>query len=367
MSTTRVRINPTVLQWARERLFSTVEEAVQEWAPYSGAQLKDWESGARQPTYLQAQDLANRLRLPFGYLLLSAPPKEDLTVPDLRVAPGELSQRPSPDLLDVIYDAQLKQWSYTNELYNHKLPTLRFLERFNKNSEPEKIAADIAATLDIDHERRTAKALESFFRGLVRRTEDSGVLVLRSRVADNNNYRPLRIDEFRGFALTDDFAPIIFINGCDERAAQVLTLVFELAHIWIGEPGVSNLDFNLAAFEQPGSIEKLCFSVAVEMLLLSKRVLQDRVSPVAALRQAYGEYYAEEQTETYEGALNSRLRTPRSENMPVSLYDRNSKTFTKALIAAVAADRIGLIEAARLLGVRGKKVQQMVKRSYADS
>ena len=71
--------------------------------------------------------------------------------------------------------------------------------------------------------------------------------------------------------------------------------------------------------------------------------------------------------ETDEGAPNSRLRTPRSENMPVSLYDRNSKTFTKALIAAVAADRIGLIEGARLLGVKGKRVQQMVKRAYVNS
>ena len=69
-----------------------------------------------------------------------------------------------------------------------------------------------------------------------------GIVLMRNSVVRNDNTRRLKVDEFRGFAISDLYAPLVFINSRDAKAAQIFTLAHELAHIWLGATGISNPD-----------------------------------------------------------------------------------------------------------------------------
>lgn len=195
-------------------------------------QLDAWEKGAAHPTFRQAQDFARRFNVPFGFLFLSEPPVETLPLPDLRTMGDQPARNPSVDLLDVINDVIIKQIWYREYQQANRAESVSFIGRYSLRDDVEVIARGIRETIGIDAAfQRQVGSPEGFLRLLSQKVEASGVLVMRSGIVENNTHRTLDVKEFRGLAISDPLAPIIFVNSRDATSAQVFTLAHELTHL----------------------------------------------------------------------------------------------------------------------------------------
>ena len=258
---TRVPVNPELLHWACERSGITQEHLAARFE-----KLPEWESGETQPTLKQMEAFARAVHVPVGYLFLTKPPEEPVPIPDFRTFAGQAVTRPSPNLLDTIYTCQERQSWYRDFVHVARAPKLAFVGSATVETPPETVAAEMRETLGFDlAARRNCPTWTDALRLFIQQADKAGVLVMVSGIVMSNNRRRLDPAEFRGFALSDSLAPLIFVNGADTKAAQMFTLAHELAHLWLGASALSNI----GAEPQPGfrREEVWCNAVAAELLV----------------------------------------------------------------------------------------------------
>ena len=258
---TRAAIHPELLTWARERAGKSPEDL-----DHRFPKLALWEAGDAQPTIKQLQAFADAVHVPVGYLFLPAPPHEQLPIPDFRTVDGRAIHRPSPNLLDMVYACQERQGWFKDYARAVRLPELAFVGSASLNDKPVAVAARMAEALGFDLEARAAcRTWEEALRLFIGHADALGVLVMVSGVVLSNNNRKLDPEEFRGFALADTQAPLVFINGSDSKSAQMFTLAHELAHLWLGATAISNASAApVAGFRRE---EVWCNAVAAELLV----------------------------------------------------------------------------------------------------
>lgn len=258
-----ISLQPIVLRWARERAgldaaalakkLSTTEEKVLQWE----------QDGTL--TYKRAEKLAEKTHTPFGYLFLEEPPLEQLPISDFRTVGSEEPKRPSPELLDVLYDAMSKQAWYRDYLIEMGEPRLNYIGSIGLEDAPAAVGERIRHHFGFDSATRAeASDWKAALNLMFEQCEAHGILVTRTGMAKSNTHRPLLVKEFRGFALSDPYAPLIFINSKDSHAAQMFTLVHELVHLWLGLSGVSNL---VSTYAPSARVEQFCNQVAAEVLV----------------------------------------------------------------------------------------------------
>src|SRR5450631_537491 len=256
----RVSVNPDLFRWARDR--SRIEPLV---LVARFPQLPAWENAEAQPTLRQLENYARATHAPIGFFFLPAPPQESLPIPDFRTVAGRAVARPSPNLLDTIYACQERQSWYREFATVSNQDPRAFVASLTTQTPPADAAASISRALGFDLEsRRDCPTWTEALRRFIDQADAIGVLVMVSGVVFNNNRRPLEPEEFRGFALVDSLAPLVFINGADSKAAQMFTLAHELAHLWIGASALSD---STAGVTPDQAIERWCNSVAAELLV----------------------------------------------------------------------------------------------------
>lgn len=375
-------ISGRVVRWARERArLDHVSLASKFGKGFKPSHISAWESGESLPTFSQAEKLAELLRVPFGVLFMEKPPDIRLPLPDLRTVGGEIPAPFSLEFFEVVSDALVRQNWYREYQARENNKPLGFVGRFRLGDNTAAVATDIAETLGIDDElRRRCSSWHEFLTELIERSEEAGILVMVSSVVRHATKRPLNVREFRGFTSADPFAPLIFLNGRDARAAMIFTIAHELAHVWIAADGISNPDPRLKWSEYASPIERYCNGVAAELLVPqasfdrlwtndSDNIIDDkiarissfhRVSRIVAIIRARElgalSYDASAQLiEEEEKRIKREKEKQQERDSGPSFWtlfpSRNSARLTSAVVSELESGRVLFREASSLLGV----------------
>ena len=257
----KIVIAPEMIIWARERARMEQETLLKKFK-----KLPEWESGKAQPTLRQLEDFAKKVHVPMGLLFLPNPPEEKLPIPDFRTFKNHQIHSPSPDLIDTVHMCQERQAWYADFAQANNQTLCEFVGSANISMSPVLVAKEIRQALGFNSATREglknwAEALRLF----AERVDDLGVLLMISGVVLNNPHRSLDPKEFRGLAISDPVAPLIFINAKDSKSAQMFTLAHELAHLWVDRSGLSNIDARPSRSAQKEEV--WCNAVAAEVLV----------------------------------------------------------------------------------------------------
>ena len=333
-----------------------------------------WLSGAAQPTLKQLEDFARITHTAIGYFFLPQPPALALPVPDFRTLRDGALSEPSSDLLDTLYLCQQRQDWYRDHGRMHGLPALPFVGSATLEQAPEAVAQRLRDALGLSTEaRRQLPTWTDALRQLIAKAEDAGVMVMVSSVVGSNSHRKLDVGEFRGFALADALAPLVFLNGADSKAAQMFTLAHELAHVWLGATGVSDTQAGQVPVRQT---ERWCNQVAAELLIpleelrathqhnapipdeIQRLAREFKVSSLVALRRLFDagiisqvalwQHYQEEQ----ERLRTLKERSSSGGDFYRSLGARTSKRFARAIVSSTLEGLTSFPDAFRMLGMR---------------
>ena len=369
-------INPKILSWARERTGLSIDDLAKKIDIKDSKKILLWENGEEKPTFLQARKLAKALYIPFGYLYLDKAPNEELPIPDLRTIKDKQHNEFGPEIYNFISEIQLKQDWYRDYLIEQGIEPLEFAGKYSLDTPYKIIAKDITNRLNLTIEDRQKYNKKEFLKIIINKSEEIGIWVMKSGIVGNNTHLPLKVSDFRGFAIYDNIAPIVFLNTRDAVAAQIFTLIHELAHIWIGKSGISNISLETSTKEIHEKTEKLCNDVAAEVLVpedILKSKWKDlkkidelisffHVSGVVIARRAvdlnllkweeFLEFYNKEKIkwEKYQQSKQS------GGNINNTLPLRYGTHFTKTLLSAAINGQIVLRDAGRFLGIHPSKL-----------
>ncbi len=361
----RVTIKPEMLVWACERSGHTTEDMHNRFP-----KIELWSSGKASPTLKQLEKFAKATHVPIGFLFLQEPPVEKVPIPDFRTVGNKRFEQPSPDLLDTVYICQQRQEWYHEFARGSGEDPLKFVGSAKPSDNIEQFAAQIRHTLGFDiEERRKMHTWTDALRSFIEQADDLGILVMVNGVVGNNNQRKLDPYEFRGFALVDALAPVVFINGSDTKSAQMFTLAHEMAHIWLGQSALSDAQ---VAEITGNEVERWCNLVAAELLVplaviraeykknsplfdeMNRLARYFKVSTLVILRRIYdaGGLKKEQFWKVYDEELKRLLALPRGSggNFYLTQAARVSKRFARALIASTLEGQTLHRDAFRMLG-----------------
>jgi len=262
-----VKVNPTILKWARETAGLTIEQACRKLGFKDTVnitaveKLTKMEMGEIEPSRSILVKMSSHYHRPLIAFYLSEVPSKGDRGKDFRTLPGEYSNQTIGIVDSLLRNIQARQSIIRSALEeDEEIQPLPFVKSKKIQDGVFALVEAIrdALKFDINVFRRQNSSQDAF--GYLRScVESAGVFVLLISDLGSHHTR-INVDIFRGFALADDIAPFIVINEQDAKAAWSFTLMHELTHIFLGQTGISNVYFDM-------KIERFCNDVASELLL----------------------------------------------------------------------------------------------------
>ena len=252
-------INSNILLWAISRAGYELHEFLDKFP-----KVQEWIEGEKNPTVKQLEDFTKRVHVPFGYLFLKEPPKEELEIPFFRTGRQEVEEV-SLNIFHTVQMLQDRQAWLKEYLENNEYSDLEFVGKFTVQDDYQVIVDDIRRTLNLEENWASKhRNWQETLNHLTAKIEEIGIIVTFNGVVGNNTRRKIEVEECRGFVLVDKKVPFLFLNSADAKAAQMFTIIHELAHIWLGESaGFDNSQ--LLPADDP--VEILCDKIAAEFLV----------------------------------------------------------------------------------------------------
>ncbi|MDZ4288010.1 MAG: XRE family transcriptional regulator [Prosthecobacter sp.] len=354
------------MRWARKRAGLTVEVLAMRWRKYP-----QWESGEASPTPRQLEALAQRTHTPLGFFFIPWAPSDELEIADFRTPEGKRPVTPSMGLLETVHLCRLRQQWYHEQALLKRSKPLKFVGCMQPTDAVVNVAESIRTTVKLQPQGcADAEDAELALETMIGHVEAAGIMVMRGGGAAVVAAPGIEDPEFRGMALSDAHAPLIYLDARDAAAAQIFTLAHELAHLWLGISGISNPHDTLVADGRV--IEAFCNRVAAEALvpLSAFRDAWDMnetlerecarlaevfcVSTPIILRRAYDAGFLEGDTfhAVYQKAAESVNRAEIIRGVsgkPLTPLQRVGRRFGEAVAAEVQAHKVDEHEAMALL------------------
>lgn len=318
-------------------------------------------------TINQAKQLANFLKIPLGFLFLKEKPLNcDFNV-EFRTIGNKQNNNLSKDLKDVLLDMDFKKnWmnSFRKSLEYEKILDGNII---NLNNSSLQNASIVRKFLEIDDNWFRNTKPYSNYQFLKLKLENKGFVVMSSGIVGQNTRRKLNINEFRGFALYDEYAPLIFINSSDNLSAESFTLIHEMIHL------LSNRNDDILN-EKDGKIERLVNDIVAEVLMpenyifnLTKNIVLNekkvhelasyfRVNDFAIAYRLYNlNLIGFDLFEYFSKKAKERAKAKSSGGDYYATYcSKMSNTFVEAVFESINTNYITYIEGIRLLGINSR-------------
>lgn len=374
-----IPVNPELLSWARQEsgfeLFRVAKRL-----NVKPEKVEAWETGERQPTMRQIENLARFFHRPLSIFFLPQPPQLLPLAAEYRRLPNVIPGHESPELRLGLRQMLTRRDNTLNLMGELGEPIGDFALSARLDESPVAVGARLRAATTISVDEQLAWPSEwrawAAWRNAV---ENLGVLVFQfSKVA---------LGEVRGLALLRTPLPVVGINSKEIPEARCFTALHEVVHLMLAagqqeEPAIkekrSGEEWNdverfaeIAASHALVPETALSHEIAllnmVEWDIASTRRLarRFRITPLAIatrLRESgymsWARYQAwRQEWDEYVAGLPERSKgfaTPVSKAL-----GRNGRPFTQLVLEALSANRITPVTAARYLDLKFEHFEKL--------